>query len=331
MAKKEQNYDKVLLGVAAVAAIGLAAYLYILKGDFGAQFTPKSVPQGKDLGVIPTDVVQRAQKRLAEAFNWEPPIKNNKPVPLNKSILIILRENELYDMFLEDKLLRPPMSNRYLRDNELEFLAPNVEHLDPDRDGFSNLEEFTLKTNPKDGNPSDPKAVPPQKNKIYFVGREQDDYRIALQSSTMPLQVKKLFPVPPRAVFIESFPKDFGFEPGGVARFTAKSFTAKKIPDPRLGEKDVSELTVLDHATNTDVVLVYKQETNLATYKAKLQFRLKTVQERIVRKGDSFTFEGVPNVFRLEDVTENGASLAEQKPDGSYGPAWPVAPISAQP
>ena len=326
MAKKEQNYDKVLLGLAALAAIGVSAYLFVLKGDFGSQFASKTAAKGSDLGEIPTGVVQRAQQRLLEAFDWKAPIKNNKAVPLNKSVLIILKDNELYDMFLEDKPLRPPMTNKYLRENELLYLAPNVGSLDPDNDGFSNEEEFTFKTNPKDGNQADPKAVPPLKNKIYFVAREQDDYKIALQSSSMPLQVKRNFPTPARGVFVDALPKDFGFDPG-VARFTAKSFVPKKVPDPRLGEKDVSELTVFDHATNTDVVLVFKEEKNLATYKAKLQFRLKTVQERVVKKGDSFTFEGIPTVFRLEDVTESGASLSEQKPDGSYGPAWTVNPL----
>lgn len=325
MAKKEEKYDKVLLGLAGVAALGVCGYLFMLKGDFGSQFVTKTATPGKDLGVIPTEKVQIAQKRLLEAFDWEAPIKANKAVPLNKSVLIILKDGTLHDMFLEDKPLRPPMTNEYLRKYELDYLAPNVADLDPDNDGFSNLEEFNLHTNPKDGNPTDPKAVPPLKNKIYFVARTQDDYKIALQSSSLPLSVRRSFPEPARGVFINSLPQDFGFEPG-VARFTAKAFVAKKVPDPRLGEKDVSELTVLDRATNAEVVLVYRQEMNLATYKAKLQFRLKTVQEREVKQGDSFTFEGVPTIFKVVKVDENSATLAEKKADGSFGEPWAVNP-----
>jgi hypothetical protein len=326
MPKKEQNYDKVLLGVAGVAALGVCGYLFVLKGDFPNQFTSKTPPPGKDLGVVPVEKVRTAQQRLLEAFNWEAPVKANKAVPLNKSVLIILKEGELYDMFLEDKPLRPPMTNKYLRENDLDYLAPNVADLDPDGDGFSNLEEFELGTNPKDGSPTNPKAVPPLKNKIYFVARTQDDYKIALQNNTMPLSVRRSFPEPARGIFINSLPQDFGFEPGGVARFQAKAFTAKKVPDPRLGEKDVSELVVLDRSSNAEVTLVYREEKNLATFKAKLQFRLKTVQEREVKEGDSFTFEGVPTIFKVVKVDEGSAQLAERNADGSFGEPWTVNP-----
>jgi hypothetical protein len=326
MAKKEENYDKVLLGLAAVAALGVSGYLFMIKGDVGSHFTSRSPAQGTELGVIPTESVQRAQKRLLEAFSWDAPSRNGKEVPLNKSVLILLKGTELYDMFLEDKPLRPPMTNAYLRDNELLYLAPNVGELDPDEDGFSNEEEFLAKTSPKNGNQSDPKAMPPLKSKIYFVAREQDDYKLVLNSSGSPVQLKRTAPNPQRTIFVSTYPYEFSFEPGVAARFVAKSFAAKKVPDPRLGEKDVSELTILDRANNTEVVLVLKQEVNLATYKAKLQFRWKTVQDRVVKKGDSFTFEGVPTVFRLEDVTETGAKLSEQKADGSFGEPWNVTP-----
>ncbi len=325
MPKQEEKYDKVLLGLASVAALGVCGYLFVLKGDFPNQFTSKTPTPGKDFGVIPSEKVQMAQQRLLEAFNWEAPVKANKAVPLNKSVLIILKDGELHDMFLEDKPLRPPMTNKYLREHDLEYLAPNVGDLDPDNDGFSNLEEFTLNTNPKDGNPTDPKAVPPLKHKIYFVARTQDDYKIALQNNTMPLSVRRSFPAPARGIFINSLPQDFSFEPG-VDRFQAKSFTPKKVPDPRLGEKDVSELVILDRASNSEVTLVYREEMNLATYKAKLEFRLKTVQSREVKEGDSFTFEGVPTIFKVVKVEEGSAQLAERKADGSFGEPWTVSP-----
>jgi hypothetical protein len=326
MAKKEDNYDKVLLGLAAVAALGVSGYLFMIKGNVDPRFTSRSPAQGTEFGSIPIENVQRAQKRLLEAFSWDAPSRNGKEVPLNKSVLILLKGTELYDMFLEDKPIRPPMTNAYLRDNELLYLAPNVGGLDPDEDGFSNEEEFLAKTDPKNGNQADPKSVPPLKSKIYFVAREQDDYKLILNSSGSPVQLKRSTPAPQRTVFISQYPFEFSFDPGVAARFVAKSFAAKKVPDPRLGEKDVSELTILDRANNTEVVLVLRQEVNLATYKAKLQFRWKTVQERVVRKGDSFTFEGVPTVFRVEDVTETGAKLSEQKADGGFSEPWNISP-----
>jgi hypothetical protein len=326
MAKPDQNYDKVLLGLAATACLGVCGYLFYTKGNFDSQFQTRAVNKGQELGDVPLKRTEDARKRLLEVFHWEPPIKSNKPVPLNKSVLIILKENELYDMFLEQKPLREPMTNEYLRKYELDALVPNVGDLDPDNDGFSNLEEFVLKTNPKDGDPTKPDSVPPPKNKIYFVSREQDDYKIILQSSALPLQVKRLKPEPQKADYVEKLPQDIEFEPGTVSRFEALSFTPKKVPDPKIGEKDVSELVLKDRSTNTDVVLVFREEKNLATYKAKVQFRLKTVQERVVKKGDVFRFDGVPSSFRLEDVTESGATISEQDSSGNWGQPWAISP-----
>ncbi|MBL9118240.1 MAG: hypothetical protein JNJ83_24760 [Verrucomicrobiaceae bacterium] len=314
------------MGVAAAACIGVCGYLFYTKGDFDSQFTTRPVTKGQEFGEIPLRRVEDARKRLLEVFHWEPPIKSNKPVPLNKSVLIVLKEGELIDMFLENPPLREPMTNEYLRKYELDALAPNVSELDPDGDGFSNLEEFVLKTNPKDSDPTHKDAVPPAKNKIYFVSREQDDYKLILGSSSMPLQVRRTFPIPAKADYVEALPQDVEFELGSVARFQALNFTPKKVPDPRLGEKDVSELTLLDRSTNSEVVLVFREEKNLASYKAKIQFRLKTVQERVVKKGDIFRFEGVPSSFRLEDVTETGATISEQDASGAWGQPWAISP-----
>ena len=50
MANREANYDKVVLGIAAVAALGVAAYLYTLKTSFGEKLVETRVTPKKEFG-----------------------------------------------------------------------------------------------------------------------------------------------------------------------------------------------------------------------------------------------------------------------------------------
>ncbi|MDB6073057.1 MAG: hypothetical protein JWO89_697 [Verrucomicrobiaceae bacterium] len=316
MANKEANYDKVLLTLAALAALGVSATLYVLKSDFGASLVqPKATPK-KDFGVIPQEEVAAAVKRLQQPFEWTAPVRQNKPVPLNKSVTVVLKGTELFDLFVENPQLRPPMTNLYLRTYDLEYLSANVAELDPDGDGFTNLEEFTKQTNPKD-----PKSHPPATDHLYFKNRVQNDYILVLQSSAMPLQVKRNAPLPAGSQFISAIPADFGFEKGAGA---AQRFTAQKFENKVVESKDVSELTVLDKATGQKVVLAYKVPTNLAEYQAELEFRDKTVTEQKVKKGENFRLPDVAATFRVLDVDENKATIVQLKEDGSEGAKFVV-------
>ncbi len=320
MANKEANYDKVLLTLAALAALGVSATLYVLKSDFGASLVQAKATPKADFGVIPQEEVAAAVKRLQQPFEWTAPVRQNKPVPLNKSVTVVLKGTELFDLFVENPQLRPPMTNLYLRTYDLEYLSPNVADLDPDGDGFTNLEEFSAQ--PKMTNPKDPKSHPPATNHLYFKGRVQNDYILVLQSSTMPLQVKRNAPLPARSEFISAIPVDFGFEKGpGV---TAQRFAAEKFENKVVESKDVSELTVLDKATGQKVVLVYKVPTNLAEYQAELEFRDKTVTEQKVKKGENFRLPDVAATFRVLDVEEDKATIVQLKDDGSEGAKFVV-------
>ena len=318
MANKEAKYDKVLLTLAAVAALGVSGSLYVLKSSFAEKLViPKATPKS-DFGVIPQEEVDSAIKRLQQPFEWTAPIIQNKPVPLSKSVTVVLKGTELFDLFLENPPLRPPMTNLYLRTYDLDYLSPNVGDLDPDGDGFTNLEEFNKQTNPKD-----PKSHPPATDHLYFKARVQNDYLLVLQSSAMPLQVKRIKPEPSGSQFIETLPKEFGFERGAMAttfRFAAEKFEKKVIKDPVTGaEKDVSELTVLDKATNERMVLVYKVQSNLAEYQVELEYRDKIVTNLTVKKGDNFRLPDVAATFKVMEITEDNATIAQLKDDGTPG------------
>lgn len=322
MANKEAKYDKVLLTLAAIAALGVSGTLYAFKAGFAEKLVQPRVTPKTDFGIIPLEEVTTAIKNLQQPFEWTAPVRQNKPVPLNKSVTVVKKGLELFDLFVENPPLRPPMTNKFLRDHDLEYLSPNVGDLDPDGDGFTNLEEFNAGTDPKN-----PKDHPPITNHLYFKERIQNNYILVLQSSSMPLQVKRTEPLPAGSVFVETLPKDFGFEKNATTqRFNAEKFEKKVVKDENTGaEKDLSELTVVDTATKQKFVLVYKVPNNLAEFQVNLEFWDKTIQPLIgIKKGENFRLPNVGSTFKLLEIQEDSATVGELKEDQSVGRTFVV-------
>ncbi len=231
------------------------------------------------------------------------PVINGKPVPLNKSVLLVKKGDQLFDLQLADPQFRPPMTNAYLVENDLpNILSPNVGDLDADSDGYSNLEEFTKKTNPRDA-----QSHPPFTDKLVLKRRITFDYILRLNSSSPPFQIQRLAPEPKKSVFA-SPGTEFGFEPG-VLRFKAGAFEAKKIEDPTVGEKDVSELVIMDKSSNKEFKLARGTDTNLAEYEAEFEFQLNDRPTRTVKKGDTFQIPGIGSSYKLLEIEENSAVI----------------------
>jgi hypothetical protein len=315
MAKKDGNFDKNFLIISAILAVGGAVGLYTMKDSVAEKLVTSRSKAGEEFPVVPLQEVKNAQDLLRKSFEWTSPSISNKPVPLNKSVTVVMRGGDLFDIYNKEPALRDGMSNEYLLKYELDYLSPNVGDLDPDGDGFSNQEEFTHNTNPKDA-----KSVPALENKLYFLNRVQDDYVLILQNGIMPAQVKRMRPEP-KSVFVDATPKTFGFDASSQSRFEAKVFEVKRV-----GEIDVGHLTVLDNATNETFVLVQKKEHNLAEYQAELEFRLKQVTKLKVKKGETFYLPNVGTKYLLQDVQEGSAVIAPIGANGAPGAPFTVKP-----
>lgn len=303
MQNRNGKYEKVLLGIAAVIALGIAGYLVWTSQSFGDRLVRRSGTSKNDPGQPPTAVVNATIKRLTEKITWVSPIIKGKPVPLNKSVLLVKKGDQLFDLQLPEPAFRPPMTNAFLVENNLpDILSPNVGQLDADSDGFSNLEEFEGKTNPQD-----PKSHPPFTNKLVLKRRITFDYIIKLNSSSSPYQVQRMTPEPKKSVFV-SADEEFGFD-RGVVRFKVLSFEKKTVADARVGEKDVSELKLLDKSTNQEIKLVKGEELNLAEYEAEFEFLLGERPTRTVKKGDTFQIPGIGTTYRLLEIDENSAVI----------------------
>lgn len=305
MQKRNGNYEKVLLAVSAVLAIALAGLFFWQNSQLGDQLVRLQASSKNDPGQPPTEVVKATIQRLTEKITWVSPVIKGKPVPLNKSVRLVLRGDQLIDLQVEEVPLRPPMTNEFIVKNNLpNILFSNFGDLDADEDGFSNLEEFNGKTNPQD-----PKSHPPVTDKLFLAKRITHDYIIRLNGSTPPYQVQKVLPAPDRPVskFV-SDGENFGFERGSE-RFRVVKFEAKKVPDPKVGERDVSEITLFDKSTEKEFVVARGTDTNLAEYEAEFEFLLGERVTRVVKEGETFQIPGIGQTFRLIKVEEAEAVI----------------------
>lgn len=305
MQKKNGNYEKTILILAALLAFGAVGYTIYDSQSLSDRLALKTVAPKSNMNPPPTDGVKMILQRLQEKVTWVSPVINGKPVPLNKSVLLLQKGDQLFDLQVADPVLRPPMTNEYLVKNDLPSIeSPNIGDLDPDNDGFNNLEEFEQKTDPRDA-----ASHPPVTQKLFLKSRITHDYIIKLNSSSPPYQVQRMKPDPKASKFV-SPGDEFGFDRTGPARFKALEFTTKKDTNPTTGlETDTSELKCLDISTKREFVLVKGKETNLADYEAEFEFRIGTPEVRKVREGETFQIPGLGVTFKVLSIEENQATI----------------------
>lgn len=306
MQKSQSKYERIILAVAALLAIAGSAWMVMQTGGFADSLKIAKANPKQEFGPIDnaTATAEGAIARLTAPYKaWVSPVMNNKAVPLNKAVLLVMKDSQIYDLYVEQPQLRPPMTNEFLRSHALAYLSPNVGDLDPDADGFPNLEEFQKGTNPKD-----PKSHPPVTDRLFLVQRISHDFLITLKGTGSPLQIRiTTEDKKSKGWFAEGEGKAFG--PGD--RFVIKRFEKKIVPDPKLGEKDVSELTVEDRLRKNNVVLVKDVEVNIADYEALFEFRLGRTAQFQYKKGDTFRIPDYPDTtYVVLDIQEDSVVIA---------------------
>jgi hypothetical protein len=317
MQNKNGNYEKGLLIAGAIFAVAAVGYFVWDSQTLPDRLNKLAGSSKNNLNPPPTEVVNVVMKKLTEKVNWVSPIINGKPVPLNKSIMLLQKGDQLFDLAAAEPVLRAPMTNEFLIANKLPNIeSPNLGALDPDNDGFSNEEEFLAKP---PTNPMDEKSHPPEVQKLFLKQRITHDYKIKLNSTSPPYQVQRIFPEPKASKFV-SPGDEFGFDKG-VIRFKVISFEQKLVKEPSTGlEKDVSELKCFDISTQREFVVVKGIETNLADYEAEFEFRIGVSEPRKVREGETFQIPGIGETFKVISIEENQAVIVPWSGTKASGP-----------
>lgn len=151
----KDSYEKVLLVVAAIAAIALAVFGFLktkaVEGFSEASENPRSSPpiQGEVL-------VNESAASLAKPPRLEPVVVGQvREVENFTGVDLFVRRGEETPLDLlapETKPVHPPIPNRWWTKNGIDPGFADSPQRDHDEDGFSNIEEYDAKTNPADSN-----------------------------------------------------------------------------------------------------------------------------------------------------------------------------------
>lgn len=323
MQNSQGNYEKVILTISSLLAIGAAGFLIFQSSAFEDSLL---LPQGAsrdDLNAPNNAAVVTGIDTLKKKYAWLSPDRSGKPVPLNKSVLLVMKSGELFDLLLPEPQLRPPMTNLFLTGDRTQnppeaelpnIYSPNVGDLDADNDGFSNLEEFTAKTDPRSDS-----SLPPLTNKLVLRQRISHDYILVLKGgSDGTFQIQRL--QPSKGSVFKPLNEEFGFDKG-VTRFKLLEAQKQTIQHPTLGPMEAYVVKALDLSTNKPFELVQGKETNLAEYEAELEFRWKQRQPIPgVKEGKTFQLPGLGKTYHIWKLEENKAVISPLGSDGKPTP-----------
>lgn len=167
-----ENYEKAAVGVAVVAALGLAYVGWSKLGSVEEIFN--NTPRGSgsnDSSVVQADAVSTAIASHPLEREWVRGDDKGRPVDLFTGVALFVNKNEPgkpVDLGNPaEPPVHPPIPNQWWIDNRVDPGFGDSPQRDADDDGFTNLEEFEAETDPMDS-----EDYPALITKLSYVGDE---------------------------------------------------------------------------------------------------------------------------------------------------------------
>jgi len=302
----KKNYDRFVLLLLAVALLASSAFMIWLTHGFSERFGPvlASVTKGHTVKSLETEALEQAKASLSKPTAW-----GEHPAHLYVSCKYVAQQDagsaqkSLINPFLPgSKPIHPPVPNEWFLKHGLEdqILDADVLQQDPDKDGFTNLDEYNGQTDPQD-----PASHPPyltklrlesnrqQPNRFLFGGTDEDgSFQINTKDVNQPTQFVKVGDQIPGTKF-------------KVVKFEKKSAFNKSTNE----NVDVSELTVEHTETGVQTPLVIGVEKNIPDLFARFVF-LWDNSKFSVKKEAKFALKPEPNIeYKLIDINQTEAVI----------------------
>ena len=297
------HYDRVIVIAAAIFLFVSAVLIWRNATQFGAAFValqaaplPKQPkPPGKAIEL------DAATDKLHQPPQWTFSGRSGLFVPEKHFI----GSNGL-PATLQTTPVHPPVPNEWLEQFGLPIADADVLAQDPDRDGFTNLDEWQGHTNPIDKN-SHPdyvtklklKAFSEEPFRLMFSSWVEDTFGINAIDLKQPTQFLKVGDIIPRT------------------RFKIVKFTEKYQPNQYGTDVDVSELALEQEETKEQLTLVKEKIAISPESVATFVYSWGELREFQVRKDQEFSLKPQGEIkYKLIDVQPTKAVIVNtQKPN----------------
>lgn len=294
----KKHYERVLLGVLALVLIACSGLIAWRALSLPESFSERNSNKKPDNASPPPDAksVDAASALAANPRSWSP-----HEGSLFASRPYVLKDDKLVDPLEGGDDLHPPVKNAWLIKYNLDYADPDVKNQDPDKDRFSNLEEFVAQTDP-----TNDKSVPPYYTKLRVAKFDPVPFRLKFggdsgDGETFIVNAKD---AKARTQFLKLGDSIEG-APYKVLSYEKKTTTKNEM------EADVSELTIQNTQTGQKIVLVYDKESDDPTAYGEFIYLYDNSKLR-VKKDDEFSLAPeTTRKYKLIDISAQEAQIQD--------------------
>lgn len=322
----KKRYDQFVLALAAVALLVAGGLIFARAKNFADNFADAKVnivPSNK-IAELDLTAIKGAEAGATDAAKWAPTKDANPYLFVPQRYMIDasgLPKPPAGGALYKDSLTGKDIPNSFFIDNNLPLLDPGVAKQDPDKDGFTNEDEWRGTRDPKDPaawsnstDPNDPKSHPPLITKLFLKKWIRVPFRLLFQAydgdPTKPTEMSFQINAIDRGKRTEFL--KLGEKVGG-SNYRLEKFEFKEETSPSTGEKtDVSELTMLNTETNDTIIIVKEKVTDSPDSYALFELFGKDLPA--VKKLQPFHLPPETDTYKLIDIKEGQAVI--QPPNG---------------
>jgi hypothetical protein len=296
------HYDRVALIAAAIFLFISAISIWWSAIQFGNRLVSPQPSRAKTASQPAVAVeLDRAAEQLEHPAQWKGSTRSGLFVPERHFI-----GADGLPATLQNTQVHPPVPNDWFEKYRLPIEDTDVLDQDPDKDGFTNLDEWQGGTDPTDRN-----SHPDYLTKLHLVSATEEPFRYIFSSrSGTRFGINTID---------QSEPTQF-LKVGDVIRgseFKIMKFTEKRARNQYGVNADVSELLVEHEQSHVQVTLVKAEVATSPQSVATFVYTWGGRREFEVRKDQEFSLKPVEEIkYKLVDVQPDKALIVNtQEPD----------------
>ena len=295
----KKNYDKLLLGVFGLFAVGVGGLLASNSlGSDEATGTNKVTEKS----VLGPDKIEETKKALEELTAKRTAVWTFLPISEHRTAHLFTASPAVQKagadtivqlLDAETPPLREGIPNWWLYENNLDLTRDDVATQDPDGDKYSNAEEFEGKSSP-----SDPDSRPPFFTKLHLIEIIEDKYEIrnrGIEGNDISLSRPQPLPM------VNGAPgaplSSLQFHVGDTIFKDDNRFKITGVEDRNDKDgKPVKNVILSDTKNgNKELAIPVKETLNLPTYQAKIKSMI-SEKEGTYKEADEFSPPDFPSI-----------------------------------